>query len=78
MISEGQRKKIQEEVQEILRKFSKALEKVDLKEKKKILPLGGFREEGLGIPADEDFRKRMFMNAPFKDDDYIYAEKKQW
>ncbi len=69
---------IRKEAQEILKKFSKALEKVKLKEKKAKGEAGGWREEGEGMKADKDFRKQMFANAPSKDDDFIIAEKKRW
>jgi len=38
----------------------------------------GFRQEEKGFKGDEDFRKRMFANAPKKDENHIIAESKKW
>ena len=78
MVTEDERKNIQKEAQEILKKFSNALEKVLLPKKKASTGIGGFREEESGMIGDVDFRKRMFANASNKDEDYIYAEQKTW
>lgn len=72
------REKIKKEAQEILKKFAKSLEKVKLKGKEEKKEVGGFREEGEGKRGDEDFRSRVFQNAPNKDGDHIVAEKKKW
>ena len=77
-ITDAERVKIQKEAQEILKKFSIALEKVKIDKKERKDILGGFREEGKGRKSDEDFRERMFANAPQKSDDCIVAEKKKW
>lgn len=77
-ITEQEREKIREEAKEILEKFGASLSKVKLKEKKEKKSLGGFREEGNGEKGDADFRKRMFENAPNKNEDSIIAEKKKW
>ncbi len=78
MINEAKREKVREEAKQILQKFAKSLENVKLKEKKGKKEVGGFREEGVGAEPDGDFRKRMFDNAPQKDEDCIIAEKKEW
>ncbi len=75
MINEAKREEIKKEAKELLGKFAKSLEKVKLKEKKEV---GGFREEKEGMKGSEGFRKRMFDNAPNKDEDCILAEKKEW
>ena len=77
-MNEAERKKIQAEAEEIMNKFAKELEKVKFKEEKVKKPVGGFREEGAGQESSEDFRKRMFDNAPEKKGDFIIAEKKKW
>ena len=69
---------IRAQAKKIIDDFVSALEKVKVKKKKSDEGVGGFREEGNGTPTDSDFRKRMFENAPNKDDDYIIAEKKKW
>ncbi len=77
-ISEHKREEIKKQAQGILRNFAKSLEKVKLKGKKEKKEIGGFREEGQGEKGDEDFRQRMFDNAPNKNEDFIIAEKKRW
>jgi Asp-tRNA(Asn)/Glu-tRNA(Gln) amidotransferase C subunit len=77
-MDEKKEEAIKKEAKEILKKFSKAIEKVKIKKKDLKGKAGGFREESAGAEGDEDFRKRMFENAPEKDDDCIMAEKKQW
>jgi len=77
-MDDAKREKIAKEAKEILDKFSHAIEAVKLKAREEKRELGGFREEGEGKICDTDFRARMFANAPEKDEDYIYAEKKTW
>jgi hypothetical protein len=78
MINEAKREEIKKEAKQILSKFAKSLEKVKLKEKKEKKEVGGFREEGEPGKPNADFRKRMFENAPNKDEDCIITEKKEW
>ncbi|MCX8159148.1 MAG: hypothetical protein N3D20_02550 [Candidatus Pacearchaeota archaeon] len=78
MIDEAKKEEIREEARKILEKFARRLEKVKLKERKRKVGETGYREEGEGVKGDEDFRKRMFENAPEKDGDCIIAEKKKW
>jgi len=77
-MDDKEREKIKKEAQDILKSFSKALAKVKMKKKALKKEVGGFREEGEGKAGDIDFRKRMFGNAPNRDDDCIIAEKKIW
>ena len=78
MISESEKEEIKKEAKEILDKFANSLEKVKVKKAEKKEKIGGFRKEGNGEETDEDFRKRMFDNAPRKEGDFILAEKKKW
>lgn len=78
MIDEKKKAEVAEEARQILKKFAASLEKVKFKEKAKKKEVGGFRKEGPGVKGSEDFRKRMFENAPNKDEDCIIAEKKEW
>jgi len=78
MIDDAKKEEIREEARRILHNFAQKLEKVKLKEKKGKKEAGGFREEGEGLSADEDFKKIVFENAPEKDGDCIIAEKKKW
>jgi len=77
-MDEKKREEIKQGARQILSKFAKSLEKVKFKEKAGKEKLGGFREEGESAKPNEDFRKRIFDNAPNKDDDCIIAEKKEW
>ena len=77
-ISEQEKEKIRKEARRILDNFSKALEKVKAEKKKKKKETGGFREEKEGMKGDEDFRRRMFENAPEHNENNIIAEKKRW
>lgn len=73
-----EREKIREQAKDILEKFGKSLQKVKFKERKKEEELSGFREEGKENGSSNDFRERVFRNAPNKDSDFIIAEKKKW
>ena len=77
-MEQKKQEQIEKEAKDILVKFGKSLEKVKVKEKVVKEEVGGFREEGEGLKADEDFRKRMFKNAPSTDGDFIIMEKKKW
>ena len=77
-VSEQKKKDIFLEAKRILDNFSKALEKVEFKEKKDKADIAGFREEGVGKLDNQDFRKRMFDNAPKKNDNFVIAETKKW
>lgn len=77
-INEEKREEIKKEAKQILDKFAKTLDKVKVKPKKGKEEVGGFRVEGEGRVADEDFRRIMFKNAFSKNDNSIIAEKKSW
>lgn len=78
MVSEGKREEIREEAKQILERFASALEKVKIKKKVVKKEVGGFREEGEGYSANDDFRERFFNNAPKTEGDFVIAEKKKW
>lgn len=79
MISEEKKNEIEKGAREILNNFSMSLAKVKLSEKKKNHEgVYGFRKEKSGEKCDEDFRSRMFSNAPNKNDRCIIAEKREW
>lgn len=71
MISEKEKEEIRQEAKALLEKFAKALDKVKFKEKDLKSGIGGFREEGEGEEAEEDFRKTMFENFRIKDSDSV-------
>jgi Asp-tRNA(Asn)/Glu-tRNA(Gln) amidotransferase C subunit len=78
MTTEEQQEKIKREAKELLDKFSKALENVELKQKNLKEEVGGFREEGEGKDCEPNFRKKMFDNAPEKKGDFLLSEKRKW
>ena len=69
--------KIKAEAKQIMN-FAKSLEKVQFKESPKREKLSGFRKETPAKKPNEDFKKRIFKNAPETEDDYLIAEKKTW
>ncbi len=79
-LSQEQRAKIQAQAQEILNTFSKTLESVKISKTKDTNPAhsSGFREEGKGKSASDEFRQQMFKNAPKHNNESIIAEKKEW
>ena len=77
-MDEKEQDKIREEAKELLKKFAKSLEKVDIKESEVSKEQGGMRKEGEGEETDADFKKRVFDNAPETEGDFIVAEKKKW
>ncbi len=77
-MDEKKREEIKKEAKQILEKFAKSLENVKFKEKAGKKEVGGFREEAEPAKSNEDFRKRIFENAPNSDEDFIIAEKKEW
>lgn len=77
-ISDAEKAEIQQEAQQILKKFSAALAKVKIPKRKEKQTPGGWREEGQGRAADTAFREAMLANAPHHDATSIIAEKKSW
>jgi len=69
---------IRKQAKSILDNFSRALDKVKVKNGSSKFGVVGFRIEGSGKTCDLDFRERMFANAPHTDGDCIIAETKQW
>ena len=78
MLSESEKDKIRIEAKNILEKFGKALEKVEVKQAKKEKKVGGYRMEKEASTSSNDFRKRFFENAPKIESDFIIAEKGNW
>ena len=70
---------IAKEAKQILDNFAKELDKIKIQPKKSSKKVGGFREEQpIQSSEDKDFKKRMFANAPNKEENFILAEKKKW
>jgi len=76
-MDEKEADQIKNETKKLLDKFSKALEKVK-SEESNVEREEDRRKEGEGKPCDTNFRKIMFENAPAKDENFIFAEKKKW
>ncbi|MDO8459539.1 MAG: hypothetical protein Q7S74_00365 [Nanoarchaeota archaeon] len=78
MTLEPKQEQIKVEAKQILDNFAAALEKVKVEKKHLKKELGGFREEGQENSPNQEFRKKMFSNAPNKKENFIIAEKKKW
>ncbi|MEK6824317.1 MAG: hypothetical protein AABY02_00525 [Nanoarchaeota archaeon] len=78
MVSEAQEEAIRREALEILDKFAKSLDKVKVSDTREHVNGAGTRNEEEGLKGNEDFRERMFANAPNKSKDCIVAEKGAW
>lgn len=78
-VSDGEKGKIKEQAKKIIDDFSKKLSKLDKETKEPLIEAKEFeRQEGKN-KRDESFsRKKMFENAPEKNDDFIVAEKGDW
>ena len=79
-VSEKEKEDIRKEAKEIMDNFSVKLGKIQKSVKEPFIEREDFeREENLILSSkSEDFRKRMFENAPEKNQDFIIAEKKSW
>ncbi len=78
-VSEEEKGKIKEEAKQIMDSFSKKLSRIKEKVSEPLIERDEFeRKEGKGNEPDFDFRKRVFENAPNKNDDFILTEKKSW
>ncbi len=78
MLLESDKEKIRKEAREVLEKFGKALDKIDVQNLKKEERIGGYRIEKEAGECSDDFRRRFFNNAPNKNEDSILAEKGNW
>ena len=78
-VSEQEKEEIKNQAKGIMDNFSKKLSSVKEKIPEPLIEREEFeREEGEGNEPDFDFRKRMFENAPNKNNDFILTEKKKW
>ena len=72
------REKIRKQAKHIMDNFIKALDKAESVKQE----FGSERKCSMRAEIkkdkDPDFRKRMFMNAPKKRDDFLVMEKKDW
>jgi Asp-tRNA(Asn)/Glu-tRNA(Gln) amidotransferase C subunit len=78
-VSESEKESIKKQAKEIMDRFSEKLARIDKKTSEPIIERKNFeRHEMQGSKPNLDFRKRMFENAPNKNDDFILGEKKGW
>jgi len=78
-VSEKEKEEIKKQAKGIMDSFSKKLSAIKEEVSEPIIEREKFeREEGTGENCDDDFRKRMFENAPNKNNDFILTEKKSW
>ncbi|MBI2043565.1 hypothetical protein HYT25_04205 [Candidatus Pacearchaeota archaeon] len=78
-VSEKEKEEIKNQAKGIMDSFSKKLSSVKEKIPEPSVEREEFeRVENEGNECDEDFRKRMFENAPNKNQNFILAERKSW
>ena len=78
-VSEKEREDIKKQAKSIMDSFSKKLSTIKEKIPDPIIEREDFeRVEEDGKSCDEDFRERVFENAPNKNGDFILGEKKSW
>lgn len=65
------------QAKKIMDDFFVRLDSVDVPEEFGLEREKQMREDAV-IATQKSFRDMMFINAPQKDEDYLYAEKKQW
>ena len=76
-VGRSEQEAIKRQAEKIMDEFGKALSNVGEKDYRGIKRKEQTREEGI-VKKTNDFRKRMFDNAPRKEGDYIEAEKGGW
>jgi len=77
-VCEKEKEEIRKQAKDVMAKFSKKLEKINLPKEKISNDGKDFeRQEGVGEKIEFD-KKVMFGNAPEKNKDFIVSEKKEW
>jgi len=78
-VTDEEKEEIKRQAKSIIDDFSLKLEKIGKKTNEFFIERDKcFREEREPKNCDVDFRKRMFDNAPNKNENFIIAEKKKW
>ncbi|MBI4116811.1 hypothetical protein HY449_03650 [Candidatus Pacearchaeota archaeon] len=78
-VSEEEKERIRKEAKEIMDNFSKKLSRAEGKISENFVERAeSERKEGEGKNPDNDFRRRVFENAPNKNADFIIGDKKGW
>ena len=71
--------KVKADAKQIIDVFSEKLSPIQVSDKEPLIEREKYeREEGEGIESDKNFKKIMLENAPNKQNDSIFAEKKRW
>ncbi len=79
MLSEQEKQQVREKAWQIMKEFSKELEKVEHEKIPHALTSEtGTRPESDSVKCDNEFRELMFKNAPKKNHSSIIAEKGEW
>ncbi len=78
MLTENEKEEARREARAILEKFGRELDNVDVKSVKNKAKDKGFREEDGSKTEDKLFKKLILANAPYKDENFIIAEKAGW
>ena len=80
-VSEEEKEKIKKQAKGMMDTFSEKLSKVKEKVPEPLIERDEFERQESdeeNTNTSEDFRKRMFENAPKKNKDFILMEKKKW
>ena len=80
-VSEKEKEQIKKQAKSIMDNFSKKISKIDKKISEPLIERDEFeREESSKTEGkiENNFRERIFENAPNKNKDFILAEKKKW
>lgn len=78
-VSEKEKEEIKKQAKAIMDDFSRKLSKLDKKVEELVIEKEEFeRQEGKNRNDESFSRKKMFGNAPNKNEDFIVAEKGGW
>lgn len=82
-VSEKEKEEIKRQAKDIMDKFSEKLSKIDKKIPEPLIEREEFERIESNVESDtnsenSDFRKRIFENAPQKNEGFIIAERKKW
>lgn len=76
-VSEEEKCEIEKDTKNLLEEFSKKLKEIKTKETHFALD-NGMRKEGEPWKKDQEFQKRIFLNAPLVKTNLIITEKGDW
>lgn len=76
-VSEKEKEKIRKDSRKLMDDFGSKLKSIKTSDKH-FENQGGTREEGDPWKTDSEFRDLFLLNAPFADEDFVFAEKGGW